>query len=114
MNKNTKKIIAGFVSVVGAYLVYSYFKKPKANNSKKSSSKRIIVPQIPSYQFPIKNGDRNAYVTAIQNYILEIDSTLLPKFGADGDFGNETEAAVQKLLGKKTIDSQADLNAMNK
>lgn len=112
MKTNTKKIIAGLIAVVGAYFIYSYFKKPKVE--KKPTSKRIIVPQIPSYQFPIKRGNKNAYVAAIQNYILEIDSTLLPKFGADGSFGNETEAAVQKLLGKKTIDSQADLEAMKK
>ncbi len=48
-----------------------------------------------------KKGDkdlaRDGKVTALQKLILKVDSTLLPKFGADGDYGAETSTALVAL-----------------
>ena len=111
---NKKNIIAGAIAVVGLYFVIRYFSKNKPKDTNKLPKKRVIVPNIPPYNFPLQKGSKGAYVTLLQKYILDIDSTLLPKFGADGNFGSETEAAVQKLIGKKSINGLGDLAAMNK
>ena len=41
-----------------------------------------------------------------QNLLLMYDSSCLPKYGADGDYGSETDKAVKALI--------ADLNALRK
>lgn len=63
-------------------------------------------------EFPLKRGSKGARVRALQVYILNKDKNALPKFGADGDFGKETEDALIKLFGKKEIFDQAELNAI--
>jgi hypothetical protein len=111
MTKKTKNILAGITALVGIYFVYKYFQKDKG-----IAQPIIPVPPIPIVVgtgiFPLKKGSKGKAVTDLQNLILKIDAKLLPRFGADGDFGSETEAAVLKLLGKKTVDGQADLNRL--
>jgi len=46
-----------------------------------------------------KRGDRGDVVTYRQLQLQRIDSTLLPTYGADGDYGAETVAAVKAVLG---------------
>jgi peptidoglycan hydrolase-like protein with peptidoglycan-binding domain len=58
----------------------------------------------------LKKGSKGEKVKELQRALLSIDPAALPKYGVDGDFGSETEAAVQKYLGKKSVDSQEDLN----
>lgn len=106
MNSNTKKIVAGALAVAGIYLLYRYFRKPKG-----TPQTTVIEPpppyvptRDPKDSYPLKKGSKGSNVKAIQELILKIDSTLLPKFGADGDFGSETEAAVKKLLNKTSVD----------
>lgn len=108
-NKNIK-IFAGVLAILGAYFIYRYYKKPKPDE--------IIKPQEPTPiynprttandKYPLRKGSKGDNVKAIQKLILGIDSTLLPKFGADGDFGSETESALQKLIGKKSVDNNTD------
>lgn len=62
--------------------------------------------------FPLKRGSKGARVRALQTWILRKDKNALPKFGADADFGKETEDALIKLFGKKEILNQAELNAI--
>lgn len=45
----------------------------------------------------IRKGDTGAAVEAMQRLLLRRDPGCLPKYGADGDFGDETEAAVKAL-----------------
>jgi hypothetical protein len=61
------------------------------------------------FKFPMKKGNRNSSVKKLQQLILQVDKTLLPKFGADGDFGSETENAIASLIGKKSVDNQSDV-----
>ena len=67
---------------------------------------------IKGFTFPIKFGQRNDSVKKLQQLILSYDNRLLPKYGADGDFGNETRDALSKIISKKQIDNQADLDAL--
>jgi hypothetical protein len=117
MNKNTRNVIGGIMLIAGAYFVYRYFR-----GGKKAPSKQIDLqdfsnpPQAPitANTFPLKKGSKGAKVLELQNAIMKINPNLLPKFGADGDFGSETELAVSRMLGKKTIDSQADIETIKK
>lgn len=44
----------------------------------------------------LRKGDKGEYVTLLQTKLLNLRYAL-PKFGADGDFGKETEAAVKQF-----------------
>jgi len=108
MNTNTKKIIAGALAVAGIYLLYRYFRKPKGSFEPSVSTEPpppYVPTRDPKDSYPLKKGSKGANVKSLQELILKIDSTLLPKFGADGDFGSETEAAVQRLLNKTIVDA---------
>jgi len=52
----------------------------------------------PSANFPLSFGSAGPYVTEVQNYLLYIEPLCLPKGGADGKWGNETEQAIDALL----------------
>ena len=117
MAKNTNKIIAGALAVVGVYFIYSYFKKKPTvtatpEPSVSTGNQKVSSGSVRNDKFPLKRGSKGINVSALQQWLLKIDKTLLPKFGADGDFGAETEAAVQKVLGKKTVDSNADFDKL--
>ena len=43
----------------------------------------------------LSRGDHGSAVTAMQKALLAWDEKCLPKYGADGDFGSETEKAVK-------------------
>jgi hypothetical protein len=117
MAKNTTKIIAGALAVVGAYFVFKYFQKPKTKKGEPEKGKPDVTPTPtptpnPSAGYPLKKGSSGRLVSSVQQWILKIDSKLLPRFGADGQFGRETEDALQKLIGKKTIDSNSDIDKL--
>lgn len=114
MNKNTRNVIGGILLIAGAYFVYRYFKTSKQSQSEPQVPDFTSIPQAPitPKTFPLKKGSKGEKVTELQSVIMRINPNLLPKFGVDGDFGSETEAAVVKLLGKKTIDNQSDIEAI--
>lgn len=114
---NTKKVIAFILLAAGGYFVYRHFSqakgKPKqpGDNTPDDAVKQTATsakPAIAQY-FPLKKGSDGQKVIELQQAILSVSPTALPKYGADGDFGSETEAAVKMLLGKTTIDSQDDI-----
>lgn len=48
----------------------------------------------------LKKGDSGAAVKELQNDLLKIDASCLPGYGADGDFGSETDTAVRNFQKK--------------
>lgn len=116
MKNNNTKIIAGIVGAVGIYFILKYYIDKKKGQPQKDEPKKdepITPSPIAKDDFPMKKGSKGARVSQVQSLLLKIDKKLLPKFGADGDFGSETEEAISKILGKKTIDSQADIDRLN-
>jgi hypothetical protein len=112
--KNAPKIIAGLVALVGVYFIFKYLKdtkKPKED--KKDDTTPTTLPTPSTSIYPIKKGSKGSRVTELQKMLLKIDPTSLPKYGADGDFGSETEKALEKILGKKSVDSADDLIKLN-
>ena len=56
------------------------------------------MPPIPGYSDAIvglRRGDKGEDVRAMQRNLLAWKKTCLPKYGADGDFGKETEDALR-------------------
>lgn len=55
--------------------------------------------------FPLKKGSKNELVKSLQlALIAKYGASILPKYGADGDFGSETVAALTKAGLPTTID----------
>lgn len=86
----------------------------------------IPEPQVKgaSIQLPIKKGDSGAFVREIQEDLIKSGFSL-PIYGADGDFGSETERAVMKfqkkyglkvdgLVGPKTLDKLTEILSSSK
>lgn len=58
--------------------------------------------------FPLKKGSKGEKVRSLQQaLIVKFGAAILPKYGADGDFGSETVAAVKKAGLPATIDATA-------
>jgi hypothetical protein len=115
MAKNTNKIIAGALAVVGVFFIVRYFRKKPAEAQAPTTPAETgggTSTPVANDRLPLKRGSRGKNVAAVQQWILKIDKNALPKFGADGVLGAETEAALEKILGKKTIDSNADIDRL--
>lgn len=81
-------------------LISSY--SPPAPTIKTIST--IVQPASQS-GFPIKKGSKGALVRQLQEALIATyGKTVLPKYGADGDFGSETENALKKAGLPTTID----------
>jgi hypothetical protein len=66
----------------------------------------------PQLSYPIRFGNKGSNVVELQKVLLTIDSKSLPKYGADGQFGGETSAALIKALGKASVENQADVDKL--
>lgn len=127
---DTKKVlpyvIFGVPIVIGLYFVYKAIRNsmkkgqdapdnynPQQNSQVEPNSKGGVTPSVKKL-FPLRKGSKGGKVTELQNAILQYDSTLLGKYGADGDFGSITEKALQTILGKTSADSQDDIDAIIK
>lgn len=120
------KIAAGAALVVGAYLVYRYFTKPEDGKIDQKpvpgggggSAPPPKPPVRESSSFPIKQGSKGALVKEFQGYILKKDPKALPKYGADGAWGKETEDAAYRVFfslvsinnGKISVDSREQMD----
>ncbi len=75
-----------------------------ADTTRSSSSTKSTVTSAASI-FPLKKGSKNARVKALQQALIaKYGPSILPNFGADGDFGTETAAALKKAGLPASID----------
>lgn len=125
---NAKKIalIGLGIAAVGAgtYFGWQYFKSQK-NKNVALDDDEDTVPYTPSVQttpvqtsytpayvsstttssFPLKKGSRGEKVRQLQNALISrYGASVLPKYGADGDFGSEMQAALANNGWPATID----------
>lgn len=67
----------------------------------------------PDSSFPIKRGSWGPKVKALQAvFIAKYGKSILPKYGADGRFGEETENALKSKFNKTEIANQAEYDAI--
>jgi len=84
---------------------------------KGNASVEVKEPQVKgvSTTLPLKEGDKGTFVKEIQEDLIKAGFPL-PRYGADGHFGNETENAVmrfQKRYGLH-VDGLVGVNTLNK
>lgn len=73
--------------------IHSYA-RPKYNEEIQSTNENKVEPQI-TYSL-IKNGSKGNLVAIMQEKLIN-KGYVLPKFGPDGHFGDETEKAIREL-----------------
>ena len=108
MNKKYMKLAALAAIAIGGYLVIKNLLGKSASSTAVSNTPTLPT-QITSQDFPIKKGSKGDKVKEIQQILVGISASALPRYGVDGDFGIETEAALFKYLNKKSIDNQDDI-----
>ncbi len=92
---------------LGAILLFIYRDKIFGKGSGNLASNAPPGPGntgTPESSFPLKFGSNNKYVGNLQRYLLSKSPNCLPKYGADDDWGSETEACVNSVLGINVID----------
>lgn len=117
--KNGIKFLLVTASVAGGvYLVYRYMnKKPKtappaANPSTKATATKTVTP---APGFPIKKGSKGDKVLNLQKQLIAAyGASVLPKYGADGDWGSEMDAAMKAKVGVIVINSQSQYDSIVK
>ena len=67
-----------------------------SNGSKYEGSGSVIKPVSNLGDSILQNGDEGADVKLLQSYLIELGYSC-GKWGADGDFGDSTESAVEKF-----------------
>ena len=112
MNNKYIKFAALGAIAIGGYLVIRNL-LGKSSSAAAVSTAPTLPTQITSQDFPIKKGSKADKVKEIQQILVGIDANALPKYGVDGDFGSETEAALFKYLNKKSVDNQDDIVTLN-
>ncbi len=109
---------------VASYYGWNYFKSRSKKNDEDFISPEL--PEIPapktSYtplpkrddSFPLKKGSKGDKVMQVQNALItKHGKSILPKYGADGDFGSEMVAALQKAGLPSSID-ETTFNVLTK
>lgn len=87
------------------------FSNPDSTNSGTSSNNtEVAKSEVSGLSFPIKKGSKSDDVKVVQRLIMQYDNRLLPVYKDDGNFGIETQTALQKIIKKSSVDSQEDLN----
>jgi hypothetical protein len=123
MNLNKKLVLGTSIglAIIGLWLVFRS-KKPKQidnqpmpdnpppNTNTNPNPNPPVVTR--NDNFPLKKGSYGARVKELQLVLLKYDANALSQYGVDGDFGTETENALFKVSGKKTVDTQSELDAL--
>ena len=60
----------------------------------------------------LSKGDNGLNVKFLQSLLLKWDAACLPKFGADSDFGGETEEAVKSFQSDQKLEPTGSIDFM--
>jgi hypothetical protein len=86
---------------------------PSASSASSGSASTVLPKPVTSTatskkttsSFPLKKGSKNELVKSLQLALIsKYGASILPRYGADGDFGSETVAALAKAGLPATID----------
>lgn len=117
--KGKKVLLIGLslatTGIVG-YFGYQWWKNRKATTDQELPELDLTPPDSTSFtlptasmrndDFPLKKGSKGARVKQLQQALIDKHGKLvLPKYGADGDFGSEMVAALSKQNYPASIDA---------
>ena len=90
-------------------------KNAKSNSVNNSiSNNKKVIAAVRNDEFPLRKGSKGERVKQLQAALINsYGKSILPKFGADGDFGTETEAALSKIS-KPTVVNEEEFNKIVK
>ena len=99
-----------FVEMTGAKYQASsdYLKRGDILVTKSSGHTVVVLSNGPKIDVApvvegLCRGDKGDDVRAMQRELLKWDKNCLPKYGADGDFGSETESALKRFQTEKGL-----------
>lgn len=122
MEKKTKYILLGLgvVALGSGAFIYFLQKKRKEQNTRdfKEAINSNSLPALPapshssssttSTSFPLKKGSSGNLVKNLQLALIrKYGNSILPQYGADGDFGSETVSALTSKGLPTVLDSEA-------
>lgn len=85
---------------------------PKPKTATPSYTRPSYTPPSPATGFPLKKGSKGENVRLLQQALIaKHGNSILPKYGADGDFGTETVNALKKAGFPTSID-QSTFNVL--
>lgn len=102
--------------LIAAAIIWYFNRKKKTTKAKEpdalpNTQAAQPMKAIDSSMFQLKAGSNNAMVKQLQSSLIAAyGSSVLPKYGADGDWGAETTAAVKSKLGASQLNSQEDFD----
>lgn len=106
-NRNQFLVFAGILAAtLAAYLIYQRAKKKSAEKEAEAASGGGNTTSKSANifsNFPLKKGSSGNLVKQLQQALMS-QGGKLPKYGADGKFGSETEAALKSLYKVTTVD----------
>lgn len=110
-------VFAGILAAsLGVWFVYRKIKKNKEAPQSGGSSGGYISSggsTASKSAFPLKKGSSGALVKQLQQALLS-QGGKLPKYGADGKFGAETEAALKSLYKSTSVTDQTMFDYITK
>lgn len=112
MNPVLKWTLILLPAAVGGYFIYKEVIKYSSGTKTSGSvppvtgNNNTTAPGNGGCPFPLKKGSKNECVRELQQAMMNrYGITILPKYGADGDWGSETDGAVQAFLGRVQINN---------
>lgn len=111
MKLKAKEIaLIGIPIAIGGYLIVRQLTK---GGTKLPTPAPTPTPNpVPtSSDFPLKKGSKGSNVIRLQTALTKLNASALPRYGVDGDFGSETEAALKAQTGKTTC-TETELRAL--
>ena len=115
MNKILKIAIIGAPVVLGGIIAYSIWRRynipgKKALKMPEPVSQDTVMP-VSSCIFPLLKGSNGKCVEILQQALIQnFGIAALPRYGADGNWGNETDLAMRNFCGISQISDQQQLN----
>lgn len=134
-NKNKKVLFIGLgIAAAGflSYLGYNRYKRSKMEEAQSAekvsynpsvqlpqsssvkSTHKLIAPAGSAVEFPLTKGSKGELVKVLQQALIDrYGKSILPKAGADGQFGSEMIAALKKIGLPESI-SESTFNVITK
>lgn len=103
--QNSATVYPAVTAYTDSTTIPAYVSSPSSSSSSSKKNADITAATTSVGRFPLKKGSKGTLVKALQQALIaKYGAGVLPKYGADGDFGSETVSALTKSGLPNTID----------